>query len=324
MATLETPPPATLGGMLQSLPRPFLYLLLIMATSIPLFFDIHLPNKPSDAAMDLYAVTMKIPEGSTVLVSTEWTNGTRAESAGEFEALLRMLMHRNVKFVIFSIGDPQAPPVAKDEIRQLNEERKKNHERTYERWNDWIEIGYYANAEGTAVSLAASIKNTFAGKKDINPQGVQQDIFESPVLKNVSTLKDTPVFFEVTASSTSTIYIQRISSKVPLALLCTGVMGPEAVPYYSSGQLVGLAAGLKGVLDLETLMVDGLNSPDKDGVVKIASPKSNEVIPGFMDPKFQGKGVKYFPALHVAMVLLILAIIAGNLGMFLEKGKSNS
>src|ERR1035438_6413813 len=96
MATVESPQPRSFGDKLQSLPRPLLYLLLILATSIPLFFDISLPNKPSDAAMDLFATTMKIPEGSTVLVSTEWTNGTPAESAGEFEALLRMLMHCNV------------------------------------------------------------------------------------------------------------------------------------------------------------------------------------------------------------------------------------
>lgn len=321
MAILEpnSAQPRSAGEMLQALPRPFLYLLLILASTIPLFFKLSLPNKPADYAMDLYASVMKIPEGSTVLVSTEWTNGTRAESAGEFEAVLRMLMHRNIKFVIFSIGDPQAPPVAKDEIRLLNEERKAKGERIYERWNDWIEIGYFANAEGTAEALSASVKNAFAGKKDLNPKGDQEDIFNSPVLKHVSTLKDIPVFFEITASSTSTIYIQRISNKVHLALLCTGVMGPEAVPYYSSGQLCGLIAGLKGVVDLETLMVDGLNAPGEDGKVVIPWTKSSEVIPGFMDPKFRGKGVQYYPALHAAMILLILAIIAGNLGMFLSK-----
>lgn len=305
--------------MLQGLPRPFLYFLLVLATAIPLFFDITVPNKPSDAAIDLYAATMKIPEGSTVLVSTEWTNGTRAESAGEFEAVMRMLMQRKCKFVIFSIGDPQAPPVAKEEIRILNEERVANHEKPYERWNDWIEIGYFANAEGTANAIGASVRNAFAGKKDINAQGENQDIFQSPVMQHVNTLKDIPVFFEITASSTSTVYIQRISSKVPIALLCTGVMGPEAVPYYSSGQVVGLVAGLKGVVDLEALMAQGINTKDADGKVKIASTKTSEEIPGFMDPKFKGKGAQYYPALHVAMFLLILAIVAGNVGMFMSK-----
>ena len=322
MATVEPAKSAGWGEKLQAIPRPIIYLLLVLATAVPLFFPVKVPNKPYDYTIDLYAGIMTLPENSTVLLSTEWTTGTRAENAGEMEALLRMLMHRNIKFVIFSIGDGQAPPVAKKEIAFINDERKAHGERTYERWNDWVDVGFFPNAEGTANALAASIKNAFAGKKDLNPAtGKNEDVFTSPVLKNVSTLKDTPMFFEVTPSSTNTIYIQRIAGKVNYVLLCTGVMGPEAVPYWSSGQIKGLAAGLKGVYDLETLMEVGVNVPDEKGHIAVASAKVEGPVPGFVkpDPSQPPKGESYYPALHVALLLMIVVIVVGNIGMFLAR-----
>jgi hypothetical protein len=296
-----------------------LYLALIVATALPLFFNIKLPNEPSDASIDLFTSIMDIPDGSSVLLSTEWTNATRAENAGEFEAVVRMLEHKHVKFAIFSIGDAQAPPVAVDEITKLNAERIASGEKPYERWTDWVDLGFYPNAEGTASALASNVRGAFAGKQDINPQGKAEDVFDSPVLQHMQTLKDVPVFFEVTASSTSTVYIQRISKKVPMALLVTGVMGPEAIPYYASGQVVGLSAGLKGVLDLESMMVTGVNVADANGRIAVSSAKHAKQYPGFLSPDKKGKGATYFPALHVAMLLLILAIIVGNVGMFLTK-----
>ncbi|MHB8636842.1 MAG: hypothetical protein ACYC96_10270 [Fimbriimonadaceae bacterium] len=303
-----------LGQKLQALPKPILYLALIIATTAPLFFDIKIPNKPTDAAVDMYAELMTIPADKPVLISTEWTNGTRAESRGEFEALMRILMHRNIKFVIFSIADPQAPPVAKDAIRDLNAERVAAHERPYERWNDWVDVGFYANGEGTAEALAVSIKKAFSGKQDLNPQGESEDVFDSPVLKGVTTLQDIAAFINVTASATDIVYLQRLASKTTFLEFCTGVMGPEAIPYYASGQTKGLASGLKGVIDLETLMVTGIPA----GV----STKVSQAVPGMLaadDPRAKGRGYRYYPALHVAILLMILMIIIGNVGMFMAK-----
>jgi hypothetical protein len=43
------------------------------------------------------------------------------------------------------------------------------------------------------------------------------------------------------------------------------------------------------------------------------------------DPQIKGKvptldnGAKYYPTLHLALVLMILAVIIGNVGMFMSK-----
>src|SRR5690242_3902038 len=102
---MSQPEPKTIGEKLQSLKRPYLYALLFIAASIPFFFGgIALPNVPTPEAIDFYKQVMTIPEGSTVLLCSDWTNSTRGESASQFASLLRILMRHNVKFALFSIA----------------------------------------------------------------------------------------------------------------------------------------------------------------------------------------------------------------------------
>jgi len=100
--------------------------------------------------------------------------------------------------------------------------------------------------------------------------------------------------------------------------MVTGVMVPENTTYYASGQLKGLCGGVKGVYDLETMMEDGVNV---EGPHKVLSEKYTEVIPGFPGKTNAGKGTAYYPSLHFALFLLILAVVTGNVGMFLAKRK---
>src|SRR5690242_327565 len=92
----------SLGEMLQSLPKPVLFAILLLMTSVPLWFGnkLTVPNKPEESTMDFFKEVMTIPEGSTILIASDWTNSTRGESGGHFEALMRILMRRNMKFAI--------------------------------------------------------------------------------------------------------------------------------------------------------------------------------------------------------------------------------
>jgi len=303
-------PDKSLGDKLQSLNKTTLFAILFAVTSIPLFFPgMKVPNKPEESTIDLYATLMQLPENSTVLVASDWTDSTRGESGGQFEALFRIMMRRHLKAAIYTTADPQAPQVARDNIASLNEERVAAGQKPYERWNDYVVLGFFPNAEGTAVSIGTNVATAFKGRKDIAPNGISTDVYQSPVLKDIKSTKDLKLVVVLTASSTSTVTIERLSGKVPLAMLVTGVMGPETQVYYSSGQLLGLSKGLKGVYDLETMMEDGVK--DYKGAP----------IPGFPNEKNLGRGSVYYPTLHFALALLIIAVIVGNVGMAMSRRK---
>ncbi len=318
-------PDSSIGAKLQSLPRTLLYLILLLATSLPLIYGelaggVSVPNQPLGAAVDFYAALMKIPPGKTVLLETDWTNSTRGENGGEFDAILRILMARGIKFAVFSTADPQAPQVAMDDIATINALRVQKGQKAYVRWTDWVNLGYFPNSEGTLNALAGNLATAFNGKKDVKPGGGLVDVFESPVLKGYTKLTDIPAVILVTASATSTVMIERLSGKVPLDFMVTGVMGPETQVYYSSKQLEGLVIGLKGVYDLETLMKQGLNGQGPDAVP--SQKYAGQDVPPVNDNLGTGKGSAYYPTLHFALALLILAVIVGNVGMLLTRKRT--
>ena len=308
---------------LMSVKRHTLYLLLIVATSVPAFFTLSIPNKPDQPSIDFYTTVMALPEGSTILIETDWTKSTRGESMGQMEALLRILMRRNVKFAIYSTADPQAPQVARDTIRRITAEPVGKGHREYKRWEDWVDLGYFPNSEATNNAIATSIRKAFAGKTEIPGSGQPPtDVFQSPVLSKIQKVQDLPLLLVVTASKTFDIVVERLYGKVPLAAMVTGVMGPESTVYYASGQMVGLCVGLKGVYDVETMMEVGVNSPPEKPIVP--NPKSPEVVAGFPGETNAGKGKAYYPTLHVALTLMILAVIIGNVGMVLTRKGAKS
>jgi len=210
------------------------------------------------------------------------------------------LMRKHIKFCFYSAGDPQAPQVARDYLELVNIERREKGEAPYQRWTDYVVAGYFPGAEAISNSIQNNFRTAFQDKKDKNLQGVPSPIFDSPVLANVNKVSDFSVMIIVTGSNTSNIAIERIKS-VPLAMMVTGVMGPETQVYYDSKQVKGLVTGLKGLYDIENLMNE---NPDYKGEINLDN------------------GAKYYPTLHIALTLMILAVIIGNVGMFMARKRS--
>lgn len=311
-------PSVSLAEKLTSLPKFYLYIILIFFSSAPLFINVTVPNKPLESTIDLYATLMSVKKGETVLVASDWTNSTRGESWGQFNSVMRILMRRGVNVVLYSTGDAQAPRVAQDSIAKLNKERLAQGEPEYKRWENFVSVGFFSSGEAATNGMATNVKATFAGRKDFAPGRGLTDVYESPILKGREKIDNFPLLIVITGSKTSNITVERLSGKVPIAFTVTGVMGPETGNFYQSGQIVGFASGLKGLYDLEGLMDNGVNVPGKDGQIVVKSEKYPK-IDGFPGQPNAGQGSRYYPTLHFAVALLILAVIIGNVGMFLAR-----
>ncbi|RYG48665.1 hypothetical protein EON79_03800 [bacterium] len=300
---------SSLDARLQSLPKFAIYLILIVITTIPLFVTMVVPNKPDPASIDLYTKLMTLPTDRPVLIASDWTGSTRGESKGAFNAVIKILMRRGIKFALYSTGDPQAPRVYQDAIAQINAQRVSRGEAPYERWNQWVNVGFFPGSEAATNGIATDIRATFSGRKDTAPGQGQRDVINSPVFSGITKVSDFSLLLVITASKTSNFTIERIKrGQPPLAMAVTGVMVPETNNFYQSGQIIGFAGGLKGVYDMEGLMTTGVTD-------------ANPPVPGFPDMKADnvGQGTAYYPTLHFAMFLLIVMVVIGNVGMFLSR-----
>lgn len=320
MAIDQSTPKRSFADALQAVPRPVIFTILVVFATIPLFFSslVKLPNKPIPSSIDFYGQTMLLPDGCKVILISDWTNSTRGETKGEMEALLKLLMRKHIKFVLLSIGDTQAPQVAKDTIREVNDLEAKHGIAPYKEFQDFVNLGFYAAGEGAMVTLNDNFPAIAKGKKDF-PEGLgPQDALASPVLRGVTSVTDFKMLFQVTASSTNRTVLERVT-RIPKMFMVTGVMNPENTNYYSTGQLKGMCGGVKGVYDLETLMDVGINVP---GPHEVKSDKYG-VVPASPAPDNPGKGTAYYLALHFTLSLLIIAVVVGNIGMFLSRRRPN-
>lgn len=305
-----------LGARLQALPKPALYLLLILVCTIPQFFSIPIPNQPDDASIELYAKLATLPEGSRVLLASDWTGSTRGESKGQFIAIVKLLMEKKIKFAMYATADAQAPQAAIDTIGQINAERVADGKPAYERWNDWVNVGFFADSESATNGIANDLRSTFAPKRGFPPSGEPTPVMDSPVMKGINKVEDFQALVLITASDTTTITVGRVGKRVPIVFAVTGVMGPETKNFYQSKQIVGLSVGLKGVYDLEQLLKTGINT---GGPNDIRSSLVSGPIPAVLPNNPAGQGTRFYPTLHLALLLMIGVVVVGNVGMFLAK-----
>lgn len=303
----------------QKVDRRILYAILIVFVSLGLFITIEIPTDPDPSSKDFYRTVMTVPEDKTVIVQTDWTNSTRGESMGHFENLLRILMNRNLKFVFYSAADPVAPQVARTVLTRINQERKDQGLKVYQIGEDYIDLGYFANAEATNTSMGTDLRSTWKGKRTKMPQGGDVDVFQSPVLKNVKRIEDCGMMIVVTASASIDIAVQRLNKKVKMGALVTGVVGPSVLPFYQAKQVLGVGVGLKGVYDTEYMMKYGINQPAPDGGKSKVVDASGDAVPPILEGKTFARGSQYYGTLHIALLILILAVVFGNIAMFMSK-----
>lgn len=267
---------------LYAIDRRILYVILMLLASWLVLSPINVPNVTLPMSKRLYDFVATLKEGDVVVVQSDWTTSTQGESKGEFKALMRHLMRRKVNFVITSI-DPLAPGIAKLAIDEVVKEEPDSTKK-YKLGKDWALAGYFPNAENHVQGMVANIR------KELTPKGLA-DWLSS---RGVRDLSDTKAVIVVTASSSITTWIERMRNKTTLALMCTAVMAGENIPYYASGQLEGMVIGAKGAFDYETLL--------------------NEE---YKDPKYINyqMGRRYMSPLFFALLLLIVAVIVGNVAM---------
>lgn len=311
------------GDLLQSLNRSVLYLILFVVVSVPLvvskYVDRPLPVKPEDYTKDTYTILRNLGPEDTIILDSGFTNSSRGENGGQLEAVLRMMIRQRVKFILYSSVDPQSPQIARDFIRRINKEFPEDQQ--YRKWNDYIDMGFFSDSPTMLQAMGQDLKRAWQNRTTRDLDGKSKDIFMSPPMKNINKIEDIKAYVTIAASSIMPTIVPRVGKKVRVLSMITGVMFPEQLNYYRSGQLKGLVNGLGGCVELETLMEKGI-----DAGGNVVDKEAEREMPMKADPSEKGenqknynRGMAYYLALHAALALLIIAVIVGNIGMFLAR-----
>lgn len=276
---------------LYAIDRRVLYGILMLLVGWQILKPITVPNVTMGMSKDLFDKVESLQPGDVVLIESDWTTSTAGESRGQFKALIRHLMRRQVKFVTTAI-DPLAPGIGEIYIEEVKREEPPDGPR-YQRGRDYEIAGYFPNAENHVQAMVTNVR------KELSSKGLAN----SPVLSGISDLSQMKAVILVTASSSINVWYERMRNKAPLGLMCTAVMAGENIPYYASGQLFGMTIGAKGAFDYETLLAEK-----------------------YPDTKYKNldTGSRYMSPLFFALLLLIVSVIVGNIAMVMLRKKGDN
>lgn len=256
--------------------RRLIWLALAIATAIFLLVKVHTRMYVSRPALDLYRAVEAVPKDKIIVVTCNWEPGTRGENGPQTEAIIRQCLMLGKRFAVFGWAYPPGPMLG----QQIAERLQGKYGRRYGR--DWINWGYNTGGATMIRGWAKNIPGTI--KKDI----FGKPVTSYPVMSGIKTARDVGLIIDITPSNTLLTWVEFVYGfyRTPIGYACTGVMAPEAFPYYDAHQIVGVLKGLAGAAEYEQLL------------------------------GYEGNALKRMPAQSSSHALMIGLIVLGNIIYF--------
>ena len=266
-----------------SVDRRWIFLIIAAVVIVPLLFPIGLPIRATDTTIDVYDAIERLPAGSNVLLSTEYSPSTRPENHPMTISILRHLFKNNHKVFVTCLW-PDGQFMAQDALNQV---AKNEFNKVY--GEDYVFLGFRPGNEAVVKGIVSNIRKLYT--VDV----YQKKIDEIPLMKGINNFKDFDFLFSSSAGFPGTIeWVQYASDPtgVPMASGVTSIQVNEVMPYVQAGQMVGVLAGMPGAAEYESLI--------------------NQ----------KGSATSGMDAQSVAHLVIVLFIILGNISFFIERKRS--
>ena len=266
-----------------SVDRRWIFLIIAAVVILPLLVPIGLPIRATNTTKDVYDAIERLPAGSNVLLSTEYSPSTRPENHPMTISILRHLFKNNHKVFITCLW-PDGQFMAQDALNQV---AKNEFNKVY--GEDYVFLGFRPGNEAVVKGIVSNIRKLYT--VDV----YQKKIDEIPLMKGINNFKDFDFLFSSSAGFPGTIeWVQYASDPtgVPMASGVTSIQVNEVMPYVQAGQMVGVLAGMPGAAEYESLI--------------------NQ----------KGSATSGMDAQSVAHLVIVLFIILGNISFFIERKRS--
>lgn len=268
---------------LGKLDRRWIFLIIAVVVALPLFFPLGLPIRPTNATKVAYDAIDQLPENSKVLVSFEYGPSTKPEIHPMAIAILRHLFSKHQKVYVMCLW-PDGQFMAEEALNQVAE-----NEFHLKYGEDYVLLGFRPGNEAVVKGVVSNIRKMYT----VDARGTLID--EIPMMDGVNKFADFSFLFSASAGYPGTVeWVQYASDPtgVPMSTGTTSIQVNEVMPYVQSGQVKGILAGMPGAAEYEAL---------------IGQP---------------GIGTSGMDAQSIAHIVIVLFIVLGNIGFFIERKRA--
>ncbi|MCI0331524.1 MAG: hypothetical protein L0196_11385 [candidate division Zixibacteria bacterium] len=268
------------------LDRRIIFAFIFLGLALPLFYTIRQPIPVSPEGRAYYQSIENLPAGSKVLLSFDYDPPSSPELQPMAEATFKQLFTKNCKLVVIGLW-PQGPQQAEQALATaLRDPRFKDKKLEY--GVNYANLGYMAGNEIVIQKMNADIISTFPSDYKGNATA------SLPIMRGVRNYKNFDFIINFSSGFVGTReWVQFCVDRSGAKMIAgnTAVQAPENYPYFRSGQLKGLLAGMKGAAEYETVA----GQP--------------------------GKGISFMGSQSVAHLVVILFVILGNIAYFVSRRK---
>jgi hypothetical protein len=262
---------------LRDFDRRWIFVLMALLVLGPLLMPLSLPLALSPPVKQYFDTLDALEAGDVVLLSADFDPASAPELTPMLMATLEHLFRKDVRIV----GDclwPAGPPLLE---QGLNEVARQKFSKEY--GVDYVNLGFKEGREAVMLSMGNSIPETFP----VDFRGTP--IEDLPLMDDIENLNSVVMLVNISAGYPGTKeWVQQTQSRFGLRIVsgCTAVSAPEYYAYLQSGQLEGLLGGMAGAAEYEAMV------------------------------GYSGPATKGMDAQSLAHLLVILAIVLGNLSQW--------
>ena len=263
-----------------TLDRRWIFVVVEMAVSVPLFLRVDQPILITPECRGIYEAVEALPEGSKVLLACDFDPGSAAEIQPMAVTFLRQAMARGLRVIVVGLW-PQGPQQADLALADaLQDPRVAARNPQY--GIDWVNLGYQAGNEVVIQRMGSSIPAVFPRDYRGRP------VAEFPIMEGVRDFSSIAFIFNISAGYPGTVeWVQFAGDRfgATIGSGSTAVQAPQIYPYFPR-QMVGVLGGMKGAAEYEE--ITGL----------------------------RGKGTNFMLSQSFAHVVVVLFVLAGNVAFF--------
>ena len=271
---------------LKSDPR-LVYAILLLAITVPILTHTIVAVPVSPTTLALYQYIDKLPANSLVVESFDYATSVVPELHPQAIVVTQHLFLRPLK-ILFVALDNNGPTLAEAVLDTINKGNK-----TY--GVDYANLGYIPNT-ATVIGMPANISQFLPLDTYGTPTARLPIIKEFPAAKMASLV----ITYDDDGSALAQ-YIQYWLGgyNIPVAVGATSTVAPGFMPFYNSGQLVGILISIRAAAEYESLL-----SQEYHCCVGISGASSAML------------------ALSVSHFLIVAMVIFGNVVFFVGKRAS--
>jgi hypothetical protein len=233
-----------LAGKLLRLDRRIIFVLIALATLIPLLYPVGLPIRVSPEVKRVFDHIESLPAGSVFLLSLDFDPASKPELYPMAVALLNHAFRRNLRVVSMTLwvtGTGMAEKVVSGVASEYGKRRGL----------DYAFLGYSPGGANVIINMGQDLNAAFPADH------YGERTADLPVLRGVRSLRQVNYVVSL-AAGTPGVESWYVYGKekygFELGGGVTAVIAPGLYPFLDTGQINGLIGGLRGAAEYETLI----------------------------------------------------------------------